>query len=116
MLDLQGFVAETNSANVFIVKGNWLATPRRDACMPGITRAQVLRIGASLGWETQEENLSLTDVYTADEMSMSGTVCEIVPVTKVDGRRIGDGEPGDRTLEMLGHYLRAARTEGTPVG
>lgn len=116
MLDLHGFVAETNSANVFIVKGNRLATPRRDACMPGITRAHVLRIGASLGWDTHEENLSLTDVYTADEMFMTGTVCEIVPVTKVDGRRIGDGEPGDRTLEILGQYLRSARSEGIPVG
>lgn len=111
MLDVNGFVAETNSANVFVVKGQRVMTPTRDACMPGLTRGYVLTKAPELGYPATEENISLTDVYWADEMIVCGTVCEIVPVTSVDGRRIGTGAPGPFARRMLEEYLKVAHSD-----
>lgn len=108
MLDMQGFVAETNSANIFLLKDSRLCTPRRDSIMPGLTRALVLRLAPEFGWTTLEENLSLADVYTADEVFVTGTVNEIVAVIDVDGRRIGTGTQGAAAQSLLARYLEIA--------
>lgn len=116
MLDVNGFVAETNSANVFVVKDHRVMTPTRNACMPGLTRGFVLAKSSELGYPSTEEDISLADVYWADEMIVCGTVCEIVPVINVDGRRIGTGQPGPFARRMLEEYLKVATTEGVAVG
>lgn len=115
MLDVNGFVAETNSANIFAIMGSELATPTRDACMPGLTRAMVLEMAPSVGLSVSERNISQADLYGADEVFISGTVCEIVPVILIDGRRIGSGKPGPVTTRLLDEYLVVAHGAGVPA-
>ena len=94
MLDMHGFVAETNATHVFIVCNNELATSRVVACPEGITRATVLEICAAEKIPCVETDLSLVDVYGADEMFCTGTMGELAGVIKVDERIIGDGRVG----------------------
>lgn len=115
MLDLQGFVAETNSANVFIFDGNRLLTPRRDCIMPGFTRRLVFSMASDHGLQVTEDNISLADVYMAREMFIAGTVNQIVPVIEVDGRSIGSGEAGQVTQCLLAAYLARAQVESVPA-
>ena len=116
MLDVHGMVAETNSANFFVVRHGIVMTSRRHNCLNGLTRAWVLdnaeRLGAT---RALEDDLSLTDVYTADEAFMCGTVCEVVPVVEVDGRQIGNGVPGPLVKAILAGYREYAYSAGVPV-
>ena len=103
MLDLNGFVSETNDTNIFLVRKGTVCTPHADACLPGITRQMVLEICRAHGIPAVERNLSLTELYTADEVFTSGTMGELTPVLEADGRVIGNGAAGDltRRLQML---------------
>ncbi len=115
MLDMRGFVAETNATHVFIVERGVLRTPRLVACPEGITRGAVLDICRAQGVEFEECDLTLAQVYRADEAFCSGTMGELAPVTRVDGRVIGDGRPGPMT-HRLGEWFRELTTrEGTVV-
>jgi branched-chain amino acid aminotransferase group I len=115
MLDLAGFVSETNATNVFVVKGGALLTPHADSCLPGITRRVVLEIARAEGIPAIERNVSISEVWAADEVFTSGTMGELAPVLEVDGRTIADGAigPVTRRLQKL-HAARTAR-EGTPL-
>src|SRR5438874_10145534 len=94
MLDLCGFVAETNATHIFIVRQGELATSRVVACPEGITRATVLEICSAENIACVEADLTLDDVYGADEMFCTGTMGELAAVTKVDDRIIGNGAVG----------------------
>src|SRR6516225_2977170 len=85
MLDLRGFVAETNATHVFLVQRGTVLTSHESACPEGITRGTVLEICKAHGIPHAERDLSLTEVYRADEMFCSGTMGEIAPVIEVDG-------------------------------
>ena len=100
MLDVHGFVSETNDTNLFIVRKGELLTPFADACLPGLTRQMVLDIAASHDIAAREKNLSLTELYTADEVFTTGTMGELTPVLEADGRVIGDGKPGELTRRL----------------
>ena len=100
MLDLNGFVAETNATNVFVVRDGELDTPLADACLPGITRGIVIKLASDSKLQCHQCNLSLTEVYTADEMFVTGTMGELTPVLAVDGRQIGNGQPGRLTKKL----------------
>jgi branched-chain amino acid aminotransferase len=115
MLDMRGFVAETNATHVFIVHQGELLTPRTVACPEGITRAVVLEICRDQNIPHAERDLSLTEVYRADEMFCSGTMGELAAVTKVDGRPIGGGQPGPMTRRLSDLFAERTRTEGIPV-
>ena len=116
MLDVHGMVAETNSANFFIVHHGTVMTSPRHTCLNGLTRAWILKNAERLGADgALEDDLTLTDVYTADEAFMCGTVCEVVPVVAVDGRTIGTGAPGPLTQAILDGYRAYTRTAGVPV-
>jgi branched-chain amino acid aminotransferase group I len=115
MLDLSGFVSETNATNVFLVKGGVLSTPRADQCLPGITRRTVLEIAAEDGLPARERNLTLADVYSADEMFTTGTMGELAPVLEVDGRGIGDGSRGPVTGRLQVLYAELTAREGEPL-
>jgi branched-chain amino acid aminotransferase len=93
MLDAYGFVSELNDTNLFMARDGRLYTPHADACLPGITRGLIMEIGASLGLEVIEKNLSLTDFYNAHEVFATGTMGELTPVEEIDGRQI-DRHPG----------------------
>jgi len=100
MLDLNGFVSETNDTNVFRVARGRIATPHADSCLPGITRRLVIDLCHANQLPCEERNLSLTEMYTADEVFTSGTMGELTPVVEIDGRRIGDGRPGPVTRRL----------------
>src|SRR4051794_25807827 len=100
MLDTRGFVAETNATHVFIVHRGEILTPRTAACPEGITRAVVLEICRAEAIPHAERDLSLTEIYRADEMFCTGTMGELAAVTKVDGRTIATGQPGPLTKRL----------------
>jgi branched-chain amino acid aminotransferase len=115
MLDTRGFVAETNATHVFIVYHGELATPRTVACPEGITRAVVLEICRQHAIPHCERDLSLTEVYRADEMFCTGTMGELASVTRVDGRMIGNGQPGPMTRRLSELFAERTRSEGVQV-
>jgi branched-chain amino acid aminotransferase len=115
MLDTNGFVAETNATNIFIVRKGDLATSRALACPEGITRATVIEICAAEKIRCVETDLSPVDVYGADEMFCTGTMGELAGVVQLDNRLIGDGKVGPTTKRLSDLYLQRTGTEGVPV-
>ncbi|MGZ4986011.1 MAG: aminotransferase class IV, partial [Chthoniobacterales bacterium] len=115
MLDLSGFVAETNATHVFIVRNGEVTTSFVRACPEGITRGTVLEICAENQIPHKEADLSLGDVYAAEEMFCTGTMGELAAVVKVDGRTIGNGEVGSTTKRLSELYARRTATEGVIV-
>jgi branched-chain amino acid aminotransferase len=115
MLDHRGFVAETNATNIFLVTGGVLGTPSAAACPEGITRGAVLELAAGAGIECAVGDYSLTQLYTADELFVTGTMGGIAPVISLDARRIGDGCPGPVTLRLTGLLAELTASSGTPV-
>ena len=97
MLDINGFISETNDTNIFIVRDGKLFTPFADSCLPGLTRQMVLDIARDNDVIALEKNVSLTELYTAAEAFTSGTMGELTPILKADGRVIGDGKRGPVT-------------------
>ena len=106
MLDTRGFVAETNATHVFVVTGGVVMTPHCVACPEGITRATVLELCADNDIPHRVKDLSLTEVYRADEMFCTGTMGELAAVTTVDGRTIGNGNPGPMTARLSALYAK----------
>jgi len=100
MLDVAGNIAETNATHVFIVRDGRVLTSTTRACPVGITRATVLELCARTGIPHEVGELSLDDVYAADEMFCTGTMGELAAVTRVDGRTIGEGQPGPMTTRL----------------
>lgn len=115
MLDTRGFVAETNATHVFVVERGVVRTPTTRACPEGITRATVLGLCAGNGIPHEVGDLSLAGVYRADEAFCTGTMGELAPVVEVDGRTIGDGEPGPVTGRLSDLYREETARSGTPV-
>ncbi|HEX9032786.1 MAG TPA: aminotransferase class IV [Streptosporangiaceae bacterium] len=115
MLDQRGFVAETNATNVFCVTGGVLGTPAAAACPEGITRAAVLELAAGAGIGCVVGDYSLTQIYTADEVFVTGTMGGIAPVLRIDGRVIGTGEPGPVTARLTGLLAELTAATGTVV-
>ncbi len=116
MLDINGFIAETNATNVFIVRKGDLATSRVVACPEGITRATVIEIAAAEKIRCVEADLSPVDVYGADEMFCTGTMGELAGVVKIDNRQIGDGKVGPMTKRLSELYAQRTASEGVEVG
>ena len=115
ILDVRGFVAETNATHVFLVEGERVVTGHTRACPEGITRATVLELCAANGITHEVRDLSLAEVYRADEMFCTGTMGELAAVTTVDGRRIGSGEPGAMTGRLSELYRAETARSGYPV-
>jgi branched-chain amino acid aminotransferase len=115
MLDLRGFVAETNATHLFVVHGDVVATPHASSCPEGITRGAVLELCDAHGIPAAARDLSLTDVYRADEVFCSGTMGELVPVVEVDGRPIGTAAEGAVTRRLRGLFGDLVRSSGTPI-
>ena len=115
MLDLRGFVAETNATHVFIVYRGEVVTSHETACPEGITRATVLELCRANGIPCREKDLSLTELYRADEMFCTGTLGELAPVLKVDGRTIGDGNKGQLTTRLSHLFRELTEKDGERV-
>ena len=115
MLDINGFVAETNATNVFIVRKGDLATSKVIACPEGITRATIIEIAAAEKIRCVEADLSPVDVYGAEEMFCTGTMGELAGVVQIDNRTIGDGKVGPMTKRLSELYAKRTATEGIPI-
>jgi branched-chain amino acid aminotransferase len=111
MLNSRGEVAECTGDNVFIVKHGVLLTPGVDAgILEGITRNAVIQLARDAGYVVRETSLTRHDLYVADEMFLTGTAAEVVPVVSLDGREIGAGIPGPVTQEMVEMFRDLTRS------
>ena len=111
MLNHKGEVAECTGDNIFIVKDRVLLTPGLDAgILEGLTRNAVMRLAAEGGYEVRETSLTRHDLYIADEMFLTGTAAEVVAVVSLDGRKIGTGEPGPVTRDLLERFRALTRS------
>ena len=111
MLDPHGFVATCNSTHFFIVRGNELWTSTGQYCLKGITRDAMLRLADKAGLVPLEKNFSLTEVYSADEAFITGTFAGLLPVGTIDGRTIGDGKRGPKSLALQTVYADLVEQE-----
>jgi branched-chain amino acid aminotransferase len=110
MLNHKGEVAECTGDNLFVVKRGRLTTPPTDAgILEGITRNLVLELARAAGVPTFEAPLTRHDVYTADELFLTGTAAEVIAVVKVDGRPIGPGKPGPVTRQLRERFQAYTR-------
>ena len=111
MLNHKGEVAECTGDNIFIVKHRVLMTPGVDAgILEGITRNAVMELAVEGGYEVREASLTRHDLYVADEMFLTGTAAEVVAVVSLDGRKIGSGEPGPVTQDLLARFRALTRS------
>ncbi|WP_437227109.1 branched-chain-amino-acid transaminase [Planctomicrobium sp. SH661] len=110
MLNHMGQVAECTGDNIFIVKNGVLKTPPTDAgILEGVTRNVVMELAVESGIEVKEMSLIRHDVYVADECFLTGTAAEVIPVTKLDGRPIGEGVPGPITRKLRARFQEYVR-------
>jgi len=114
-LDRNGYVSEGSGDNIFVVKRGKITTPPAINNLRGITREVVIEIIQRLGIPFCEANLGLYDLYTADEVFVTGTAAEVAPIVEIDGRVIGDGRPGKLTRRIMEEFEKVTRTEGTPI-
>lgn len=115
MLDLNGFVAETNATHLFLVTGGTVMTPRCIACPEGITRAVVLDLCRRHAIPVEERDLSLTEFYRADEVFCTGTMGELVRVERLDGRAIAWTGGGPVTARLKQLFRELTNSEGVVV-
>ncbi|MFO7726166.1 MAG: branched-chain-amino-acid transaminase [Oceanipulchritudo sp.] len=116
MLNDQGYVAECTGDNLFIRhKDRWFTPPTHAGALKGITRGAVLEIMDELGLACEEANLTRYDIWTADEMFLTGTAAEVIPVVEVDSRPIGNGLPGAQTHHLLESFHKLVCTDGRKI-
>ena len=107
MLNYKGEVAECTGDNIFIVNDGKLLTPPVEAgVLEGITRGAVMELAAADGVDVVESTMTLEEVYSAEEVLLTGSAAEIVPVIKVDGNQIGNGAPGVLTRRIADLYTQ----------
>jgi len=113
MLTHEGYVAECTGDNIFIVKDGQVRTPPVDiGALDGITKNAVIDLCEETGLPFQETLMKKDDLYEADEVFLTGTAAEIVPVIKIDSRRIGNGKPGKMTLRLIELFRRLTKVDG----
>jgi len=113
--DTNGYLSEGSGDNIFIVKNGEVFTPPTINNLKGITRAATIELIRELGIPFKETNLGLFDLYSADEVFVTGTAAEIAPIVVVDGREIGDGKPGKITRLLMEKFKELTEREGTPI-
>ena len=116
MLNEQGYVAECTGDNIFIVRNGQMATPHLNSgILEGVTRDVVFELAVKLQIHTKECELTKYDIYTAEECFLTGTAAEVIPAVQLDGRLIGNGQPGPVTLKFIESFRELTRTTGTPI-
>jgi len=109
-LDKTGFVCEGVAENVFIVKtGKIITPPTSTGALHGITRSVVMQMAPKLGHPVMEANFTANELFTADEVFLTGTAAEITPVREVNKRTIGDGKPGPITRKLMQEFYKMVR-------
>ena len=101
MLDVHGFASELNGTNIFMVKKGKVYTPHADACLPGITRGLIIELAEANNISCIEKNISLTELYAADEVFCTGTMGELTPIKKIDGREISNDKESNVMKDLI---------------
>jgi len=110
-LDFNGNVAEGPGENIFMVKNGKLFTPKHGSILPGITRSSAIEIAKDLGFETEEKEITVEELKSADEAFFSGTAVEIQPIGAIDDTLIGDGKTGEVTEKIKDMYQKIIHGE-----
>jgi branched-chain amino acid aminotransferase len=113
--DTNGYVSEGSGDNIFVVKNGVIFTPPTLNNLRGVTRAVVIELARNHGISVIEQNLGYFDMYTADEVFVTGTAAEVAPIVMIDGRAIGSGRPGPVTRQLMAGFRTITETEGTPI-
>ena len=114
MLDPQGYVAEGTGENIFVVKKDVVRTPPTSAAiLAGITRDTTIQLLREQGVEVREEPIARDELYTADEVFLTGTAAEITPVRDIDHRKIGRGEAGPVTRRLQESFFSVVKGNDT---
>lgn len=116
MLDDRGHLAEATAANLFLVRDGALLTPTTYACLDGVTRRAVIALAGERGLHVEEAALEPAVIASTDEVFLTGTGSELVPVVAVDGRPVGAGAAGPVTTVLRTAYGELVRSEGVPIG
>lgn len=116
MLDVHGHICESPGFNVFMVKGKTLHTPSNDILV-GVTRDTIIEMAPEFGYDVKEGIYELYHAYSADEIFLTSTAGGLLPVTELDGRAIGGGQPGRAFQALMGGYRDALASSrwGTPL-
>ena len=116
MLNPQGYVAEASGDNVFVVKGNKLMTPPTwCGALEGITRDKLMDLAREQGLEVVEQVMTRYEIWTADEVFLTGTAAEVIAVIELDKRPIGDGKPGPVTNQLIEAYRKLVVDDGVRI-
>ncbi|MDI3533866.1 MAG: branched-chain amino acid aminotransferase [Thermosediminibacterales bacterium] len=116
MLNVDNFVAECTGDNIFIVKkGKVITPPVHSGILIGVTRNAVLELAEKMGMPVSEETFTRHQLFTADECFLTGTAAEVIPVIEVDGRKIGDGKPGEITRKLIKAFREMVKEEGVEI-
>lgn len=115
IMDAQGRISEGSGDNIFIIKDGRIYTPYTINNLKGITREAVIELAKAKGYEILERDLGLFDLYTGDEVFVTGTAAEVAPVTKVDGRIISNGKPGPITKDLMAAFRELTQTTGMSI-
>jgi branched-chain amino acid aminotransferase len=113
--DTNGYVSEGSGDNIFVVKNGVIITPPTLNNLRGITRAVAIELAKSHGITVTEQNLGYFDLYSADEVFVTGTAAEVAPIVLIDGRPIGSGKPGPVTRQLMAAFRTVTENEGTPI-
>lgn len=114
MLNSQGYVAECTGDNIFIIKGDRMTTPHpTSGILKGITRDTVVTLGRDLGFTVSEEHMTRYDIFESEEAFLTGTAAEVIAMVSLDGRPLGDGKPGPKTLKIMQAFRDHTKT-GVP--
>ncbi len=113
--DTNGYLSEGSGDNIFVIKNGMIITPPTLNNLRGVTRLVAIEIARDLGISVSERNMGYFDLYTADEVFVTGTAAEIAPITLIDGRSIGTGKPGPITRQMIESFKVVVQKEGTSI-
>ncbi len=112
----EGYVAECTGDNIFLVKNGVVKTPHSAVgILLGVTRNAVIDVARNAGYAVEETFLNRWDIYTADEIFLTGTAAEVIPVVEVDLRSVGDGKPGPVTKKIRDVFCKLVRGEGYEI-
>jgi branched-subunit amino acid aminotransferase/4-amino-4-deoxychorismate lyase len=110
-----GRLREGTTSNLFALHGDVLSTPTRRGILAGVTRGLVLELARRAGWRVRQREMRATELDQADEVFLTSSLAEILPVRSVDGRRVGNGRPGERTRRLQGWYRELVAASVAPA-
>lgn len=113
MLNHLGYVVEGTGDNIFMIKkGKMITPPSFLGALKGITRGVIIDIALKKKMDFAEKLVTRHDLFNADEVFLTGTAAEVIPIVKIDGRMIGGGKPGKYTAELTADFRKLTKTDG----